>query len=70
MKNLLLNAKQEIEYLRRDNEVLRAKVETMDLFALVLRTEPKFRMQGGSPDVAWELGEHIKKIEAKDGNAP
>lgn len=68
MKNLLLNAKREIEGLRRDNEILRAKVETMDLFALVLRTEPKYWTQGAGHDVAWELGEEVKKIEAKESS--
>jgi hypothetical protein len=56
MKNLLQNAKQEIEQLRRQNEILRAKVETMDLFALTLRTEPKYPSQGYGEDVAWLLG--------------
>lgn len=65
MKNLLQNAKQEIEQLRRQNEILRAKVETMDLFALTLRTEPKYPSQGYGEDVAWLLGKAIQELDQK-----
>jgi|GEM_PF-2244309 len=65
MKELLLNAKTEINTLRRDNEILRAKVEVMDLFAVVLHTAPARFSQGAAPDVAWALQKEIDKIEAE-----
>lgn len=40
MKHLLLEAAGEIERLRRQNEILGAKVETMNLFATVLHSHP------------------------------
>jgi len=63
MKNLLINAKTEIEALRRQNEILRAKVDTMDLFALVLRTAPFSQSQGYGEDVAWLLQRQIDALE-------
>jgi len=53
MKHLLLQAKHEIENLRRDNQILRAKVEVVEAFsAALLGPRPP---QGFSPDVAWAL---------------
>lgn len=70
IKNLLQRAQDEILMLRRSNEVLRAKVETMDLFALVLRTEPNYPQTGMSEDVAWLLGKEIIDIELSEGREP
>ena len=73
MKELLANARQEILTLRRENEILRAKVEVMDLFACVLHTTPASRNQGAAPDVAWALQKKIDELgkrsetEALDG---
>lgn len=69
LEELLLNAKHEIETLRRRNEILDAKVGVMELFACVLHTEPARRSEGASPDVAWALQKEIDRIrkEAASG---
>ena len=58
---LLLDAMLEIRNLRRQNEILWAKVDTMNLFATVLRTQPFYDPQGASVDVAWEIERHLSK---------
>jgi hypothetical protein len=62
MKNLLSEARHEIMELRHENEILRAKVETMELFACVLHTQPASQSRGMAPDVAWALQKEIDKI--------
>ena len=61
-ENLLRKAIWEIQDLRRRNEVLSAKVEVMDLFHLVLRTQPNYGSQGASIDVAWEMQKRVDEI--------
>ena len=68
MKNLLNEAQHEILRLRRENEILQAKAEVMDLFACVLHTSPASRNQGMSPDVAWKLQKAIDEMELKERN--
>lgn len=66
LEQLLLNAADEIQQLRRRNEVLNAKVDTMNLFATVLNTQPAYSPEGASPDIAWILlrkAEEIKNAE-------
>lgn len=70
MQELLLNAKSEIMMLRRENEILRAKVEVMDLFAVVLHTEPARSGRGVAPDVAWALQKESDRIEAERQATP
>ncbi len=55
MEPLLREAAEEIRRLRRENEILRAKVEVMDLFAVVINTQPAFRSQPMCVDIAWQL---------------
>lgn len=66
MKHVLRNAQEEITRLRRQNEILSAKVEMIDLFACVLHTKPAEHVQDMSVDVVWELGKEIEKIEADE----
>jgi hypothetical protein len=63
MKDLLISARHEILQLRRQNEILAAMVETMELFATVLRTQPNYGSQGMSIDVAWQLEKEIQALE-------
>jgi sulfate adenylyltransferase subunit 1 (EFTu-like GTPase family) len=62
---LLNDAKHEILSLRRQNEILRAKVEVMDLFACVLHTQPAQREQGMAIDVAWQLDKEIDRLKSE-----
>lgn len=62
-KNLLTNAREEILQLRRQNEILSAKVEMVDLFACVLHTKPAEHSQGMAEDVAWRLQQAIDCLE-------
>jgi hypothetical protein len=66
MRNLLLDAMHEIRALRRQNEILSAKVEMIDLFACVLHTEPARRSQGAAPDVARALEKEAARLETEE----
>lgn len=66
LKHLLLDARHEITDLRRQNEILGAKVEVMELFACVLHTRPAGRGGGAAPDVAWAIDRAIEKLDAKE----
>lgn len=63
MKHLLLEAKREIEQLRRENEILRAKVEIMDLFGSALHVQVPSRVYGTAPDVAWALQRKVDEMK-------
>jgi hypothetical protein len=69
LKPLLEQARDEILTLRRQNEILSAKVETMELFACVLRTQPAAILQGYSEDIAWKLEREIQSIDAEKSDA-
>ena len=66
MKHLLLEAKAEIDRLRRRNEILEAKVSTMELFATVLHTNPHYPSEVMSEDVAWKLHRAFTEIEQEE----
>jgi hypothetical protein len=66
MKTLLEDAEREIQSLRRENQILSAKVEMIDLFACVLQTNPAIRSQGESIDVAWQLRKAIAELPADE----
>ena len=66
IKNVLLRAQSEILTLRHRNEVLQAKVDTMDLFALVLRTQPAYQSVGMGEDVAWLIEKEVAEINHRE----
>lgn len=66
MKGLLIDAREEIVSLRRRNEILSAKVETMELLAGFLHAQVTSRAVGMAEDVAWKLQKEIDKLNAKD----
>lgn len=69
MRNTLAQAAAEIRGLRRANEVLQAKVDTMDLMAaMVFSTPPGRPSVGKGEDIAWKLDQEIAKIDAKPGD--
>ncbi len=64
-KHLLIAASSEIQQLRRDNEILGAKVEVMELFGLVLRTQPNYGSRGASEDIVWRMQRQIEEIDGE-----
>lgn len=62
-KDILLRAVDEITSLRRQNELMNAKLEMFDSLMLVLNTQPAYpRTQGMSPDIVWEM----RKLASKE----
>lgn len=60
MKELLIEARQEILDLRRRNEILTAQMGVVEVFAAALGLK---RNEGGmAPDVAWELQKQIDEL--------
>lgn len=66
MKSLLLQAKDEIIQLRRTNEILRAKVDTLELMGLIFKTQPNHGENWASVDVAWLLQKEVDKINTAE----
>ncbi len=61
MKQLLMDAKQEILSLRRRNEILEAQIGVVTVFAAALGLK---RNEGAmTPDIAYLLQQEIDKIE-------
>lgn len=52
-----------IRDLRRENEILQAQVDVMELFGLAMRTSPAYRTQGMGEDAAWLLQQELEKME-------
>jgi hypothetical protein len=56
----------QLRELRRENEVLRARVETMDLLgAFVLAIPPQRGLQGMGEDAAWLLQRELDRMAPK-----
>jgi hypothetical protein len=60
---------EEIDRLRRQNEILSAKVEVMDLFGAVFRVSPRGHVMGMGEDAAWLLRRELMKMEAEGKTA-
>jgi hypothetical protein len=66
LEDALARAIDEIRELRHRNEILGAKVEMIDLFALVLHSEPRHRLSGAMhPDPLWLLQRAFDDLKAK-----
>ena len=61
MKELLLDAKEEIVRLRRRNEVLEAQMQIVEVFGAALFARVG-REQGAAPDVVWALEKKIDEL--------
>lgn len=68
-KGLMLRAIDEIQQLRRTNEVLSAKVEVMELFGLLFRAAPNYGNNCVTEDIAWAMQRRIDEIDAVSGNS-
>lgn len=60
MKQLLMDARQEILVLRRSNEIFAAQMSVVDVFAAALGL--KRNCCGMSPDVAYALEKKIEEL--------
>lgn len=61
---ILTEASAEIRRLRRQNEILNAKVEVMDLFACVLHTNPAQHTGGVmGVDIAWQMDKEAARLK-------
>jgi hypothetical protein len=65
-KVLLKKAASEIEALRRDNEVMAAKVQVMDLFGAALFAIPYDPPQGMAEDIVWRIRCALEEEESDD----
>lgn len=63
MVDALRQASHEIQWLRRDNEILRAKVQTMDLLGQFLRAQVREPSEGATVDSVWTIERLIQRIE-------
>lgn len=61
---LLSEGASEIQSLRRQNELLLAKVEVMDLFACALNTSPRHPTGIMREDIAWRLDAEAGRLTA------
>lgn len=63
---LLKGALIEINGLRRRNEVMVARLEMFDNMMLIFNATPS--RQGGlmSPDIAWEINQHLETLEKQN----
>lgn len=68
MIELLFEAKEEVVTLRRQNELLRARVDTMDLLAGFLHAQIPSRSVGMAEDVAWKLQKEIDSLKANEAS--
>lgn len=59
--NSLAWASEEIDRLRRDNQILNAQVHTMNIFALALGFKPQ--SVGISEDVVWKMRKQITELQ-------
>lgn len=66
--HLLREAEHEIKSLRKRNEILSARVDTLDIFAAALGM--RNQSQGMSVDVAWSLRRVIEEMESEDVQTP
>lgn len=57
--NLLKEAVAEISSLRRQNELMNARLEMFDNMIAVLHTQYAHRSQGMSPDLVWKIQKFI-----------
>lgn len=62
-KNLLIDANHEIKILRRQNELMNARLEMFDAMTQLLHTNPATKNCGMSPDVVQSIEMFLRDIE-------
>jgi len=66
IKHLLMQAKQEIESLRRHNEILAARNDVVEIFAMAVDPGRRHRSIGMGEDIAWRIAERLREEECKE----
>jgi hypothetical protein len=57
---LLLKAAEEIKTIRRQNELMAARLDVFDKMILLLHTPPNYPGHGMGEDIAWQIDEYLK----------
>lgn len=69
---LLKEASLEIKSLRRQNELMRARLDMFDAVRQILHANVVYQGEGMSPDLAWAIDKHVaeRENEAKTVEPP
>lgn len=59
--SLLQDASNEIKSLRRQNELMSARLSMFDDMMLMFRSEPRYSSQGMSPDLVWAIDKFLNE---------
>jgi hypothetical protein len=62
IESLLSEAKREIVSLRRQNEILRAKVQVLDMLSMLVHRHEPANLECMSVDIVWELEKKIQDL--------
>ena len=62
---LLQQAVIEIKQLRKQNELMAARLDTFDKCMLLIHTVPNYTGQSMSPDLVWEIESHLSGLNTK-----
>lgn len=58
---LLQEASNEIKSLRKQNELMGARLDMFDSMMLIFRTQPNYGSQGMSEDLVWKIDKHLEQ---------
>ena len=58
-QQMLQEAANEIKSLRRQNELMAARLEVFDKCMMLLHTSPAYQSQRMSPDLVWQIEKHL-----------
>lgn len=61
-QELLQRASNEIKSLRNQLQIANARLTVFDDMMMLLRTPPIYPSMGMSPDISWEIEEHITRL--------
>lgn len=65
-RQMLQEAANEIKSLRRQNELMAARLEVFDKCMLLLHTPPAYQAQGGMhPDLVWKIEKHLDEQKSE-----
>lgn len=67
-QQMLQQAASEIKSLRRQNELMAARLEVFDKCMLLLHTPPAYPSQGMSPDLVWQIEKHLSEQKPETVN--